>query len=123
MPSRLPVAKELAEIFKILAHPDRIRMIEELRAGERDVNGLAATLGLPAPRVSQHLSLLRAHRVVQERREGRHHFYQLHQPDIAQWIVTGLDFVEGRMTGVSSHDISAARKLWTNGHNTSSSDQ
>jgi len=40
MPDRKVVAKELADIFKITANPDRIRMIEELRAGEKDVNTL-----------------------------------------------------------------------------------
>ncbi|MFT6116352.1 MAG: hypothetical protein ACJARY_001957, partial [Candidatus Azotimanducaceae bacterium] len=34
MPDRQLVAKELADIFKIVAHPDRIRIIEELRTGE-----------------------------------------------------------------------------------------
>ncbi len=98
MPTRQLVAKELAEVFKIIAHPDRVRLIEELRAGEKDVNTLVKLLDLPGPRVSQHLSLLRAHRIVEERREGRHHFYHLIQPEIADWIVEGLDFIEGRMT-------------------------
>jgi len=113
MPGRNLVARELAEIFKIIAHPDRIRMIEELRTGEKDVNTLAETLDLPGARVSQHLSLMRAHRLVEERRDGRHHFYHLIQPEIAGWIVDGLDFVEGRLTGVPKSSISQARRLWT----------
>ena len=113
MPSRLLVARELGEIFKVLAHPDRIRLIEELREGEMDVNSLSETLELPSPRVSQHLSLLKLHRIVAERREGRHHFYHLVQPEFAAWIVEGLSFVEGRMTGVSESEINIARELWT----------
>ena len=112
MPSRQIVAKELAEIFKIVAHPDRIRMIEEIRQGEKDVNTLVETLQLPGPRVSQHLSLLKAHRVVEERRDGRRHFYRLTQPEIAQWIIEGLAFIEGRMS-VSATAIQSARRLWT----------
>ena len=107
------MAKELAETFKIIAHPDRIRLIEELRADEKDVNTLSQILDLPGPRVSQHLSLMKAHRIVEERRDGRHHYYHLSQPEIADWIVDGLAFVEGRMTGVSRSSINAARKLWT----------
>lgn len=113
MPSRKIVAKELAEFFKIVSHPDRIRLIEELRAYRRDVNGLAEALDLPGPRVSQHLALMRAHRFVEETREGRRHFYHLTQPDVADWIVNGLDFVEGRLTGISQEDITSARELWT----------
>ena len=113
MPGRQLVARELAEIFKVIAHPDRIRMIEELRTGEKDVNTLAETLGLPGARVSQHLSLMRAHRLVEERRDGRHHFYHLIQPEIASWIVDGLDFVEGRHGVLPKSSITQARRLWT----------
>ncbi|MEM9173130.1 MAG: metalloregulator ArsR/SmtB family transcription factor [Pseudomonadota bacterium] len=112
MPSRQLVAKELADIFKLIAHPDRIRMIEELRKQEYDVNSLATQLELSGSRVSQHLSLLRAHRIVEERRDGRHHFYHLTQPEIAQWIVAGLVFIEGRLSGVSTSEIQSARALW-----------
>ncbi|MEH6559420.1 MAG: metalloregulator ArsR/SmtB family transcription factor [Oceanicoccus sp.] len=113
MPDRKVVAKELAEIFKIVANPDRIRIIEELRAGEKDVKTLVEVLELPGPRVSQHLSLMRAHRIVEERRDGRHHHYSLTQPDMANWIIEGLDFVEGRLNGVSKVSITKARELWS----------
>ncbi len=117
MPDRQVVAKELAEIFKIIAHPDRIRMIEELGGGEKDVNTLVERLDLPGPRVSQHLGLMRAHRIVEERREGRHHYYHLVQPDIASWIIEALGFVEGRIVGVSKSTINRARSLWTDSAN------
>lgn len=113
MPSRQVVAKELSEIFKILGHPDRIRIIEELATGEKDVNSMVAQLELPGPRVSQHLSLMKAHRIVDERRDGRHHYYHLLQPEIAEWIIQGLAFVEGRMSGISKSAINDARRLWT----------
>ena len=113
MPSRLVVARELSDVFKVLAHPDRIRIIEELGRGEKDVNSLVEQLELPGPRVSQHLSLMRAHRIVEERRDGRQHFYHLIQPEIAAWIVEGLAFVEGRLTGISKSEIKTVRKLWS----------
>jgi len=113
VPSRRIVAKELADIFKLMAHPDRIRLIEELRSGEMDVASLARRLDLPGPRVSQHLSLLRAHRLVEERRDGRRHFYSLIQPHLAAWIVDGVDFVEGRIADISKANVSAARRLWS----------
>ena len=113
MPKRQLVAKELAEVLRVIAHPDRIRIIEELRAGECDVNSLVDTLELPGPRVSQHLGLMRLHGIVEERREGRHHFYSLVHPEIASWVVDGLSFIEGRLTRLSASDIKAARRLWT----------
>lgn len=113
MPERKVVAKEMAEIFKVVAHPDRIRIIEELGSSEKDVNTLQTDLDLPGPRVSQHLALLRAHRIVEERRDGRRHFYSLNQPEFAVWIMQGLDFVEGRLSAVSKSTIRSAREQWS----------
>ncbi|MFK7915366.1 MAG: ArsR/SmtB family transcription factor [Pseudomonadales bacterium] len=112
MPSRVVVASELAEIFKVIAHPDRIRIIEELWKNESDVSTLAHTLGLSGPRVSQHLNQLRLNRIVSERREGRRHIYFLLQPDIATWMVEALAFIEGRGTTIPKTKINSARRLW-----------
>ncbi|MEX2481451.1 MAG: metalloregulator ArsR/SmtB family transcription factor [Gammaproteobacteria bacterium] len=122
MPSRIVIAKELAEMFRLLSHPDRVRLVEELGSGEKDVNTLADTMQLPSSRVSQHLALLRAHRIVEERRAGRHHYYHLQQPDLAGWIVAGLDFIEGRAPNVDKSKIRAARRLWAPHGNASSSE-
>lgn len=107
------VAKELAELCKLAAHPDRIRIIENLRAGPRDVSTLAETLEISGSRVSQHLSLLKAHRHVEERREGRHHYYELTQPKLADWLLLGLEFIASKPEPVSAEDIEAARREWT----------
>lgn len=112
MPSRIIVAKELAEMFKVVAHPDRIRIIEDLYSMERDVSTLAQRLELSSPRVSQHLHQLRLHRIVEERRDGRHHFYSLVVPEIATWIVQALAFVEGRAVPISKSKINSAKRLW-----------
>lgn len=112
MPSRQVAAKELGDIFKVIAHPDRIRLIEELGGRECDVNTLTEILGIPGPRVSQHLALMRAHRLVDERREGRHHIYRLTQPEIARWILEGLAFIEYRMDPENQQKIADARALW-----------
>lgn len=114
MPNRMLVAKELADVFKILSHPDRIRIVEVLRVREYDVNSLSEALTLPSTRVSQHLALMRAHRLVEERRDGRHVFYSLTQPDLAHWIVDGLQFVEARAAAekVNSRTLNEVRKLW-----------
>lgn len=112
MPSRLIVSRELADLMRLLAHADRLRLIEELRHGELDVTGLAATLDLPATRVSQHLALLRAQRLVEERRDGRNHFYRLAHPHLAEWILGALPFVDIRSRLEDAHHIDTARALW-----------
>lgn len=115
MPNRAFVAKELAGIFGILSHPDRIRIVAELRNGEKDVNTLQAALGVSHSRVSQHLSGLRAHRLVVERRDGRHVYYHLAQPAMAHWLLDGLAFVEGelQMNEQIRQAVEQVRTLWS----------
>lgn len=113
MPSRLIVSRELADLLKLLAHGDRLRLIEELRLGEKDVTGLASALDLPATRVSQHLALLRAHRLVEERRDGRNHIYRLAHPHLAAWIVDALQFVDIRNRLDEAEHIDSVRALWS----------
>lgn len=94
MPARAFASKEMATFLGILAHPHRIRIVEELRDGELDVNSLQAILEVSHSRVSQHLSVLRAHRVVVERRDGRRVFYRLVTPAVAKWLLDGFNFLE-----------------------------
>ena len=94
MPVRLLVTKELSKFLGVLSHPHRIRIVEELRHEERDVNFLEKALGISHARVSQHLALMRSHRLVVERRAGRRVFYRLGQPELAAWLLDGLDFIE-----------------------------
>jgi DNA-binding transcriptional ArsR family regulator len=114
MPSRHLVAKELAQLFSVFSHPDRIRIVEELREGERDVNALQAALNVTHSRTSQNLSILRAHRLVAERREGRHVYYRLVNPDIARWVLDGLRFIEAdlELTERRRSAIEEVRQLW-----------
>jgi DNA-binding transcriptional ArsR family regulator len=94
MPDRAFISRELASLLGVLAHSERIRIVQELRSGELDVNSLQSLLGVAHSRVSQNLSILRSHRIVAERREGRHVFYHLVQPRIAAWLLDGLEFLE-----------------------------
>jgi DNA-binding transcriptional ArsR family regulator len=114
MPHRALVTKELAEFLGVLSHPHRIRIIEELREGEHDVNSLKEALGISHSGVSQHLMVLRANRLVSERREGRHVFYQLRQPNIAAWLLEATRFLERETVEGDElrKAISKARKEW-----------
>lgn len=114
MPHRALVAKELAEFLGVLSHPHRIRIIEELRDGEHDVNSLQNALGISHSGVSQHLMILRASRLVSERREGRHVFYQLRQPEIAKWLLNATEFLERGSADATElrKAIGKTRKEW-----------
>ncbi len=114
MPSRAAASRALSELFRVLSNPHRIRIVEHLRSGEVDVNGLQEATGLTHSNVSQHLAVLRAHRLVHERRDGRHVFYQLSQPQLADWILSGIEFIGGdiRKTPELLAVTEEARNLW-----------
>ena len=115
MPHRALVTKELAEFLGAIAHPHRIRIIEELRDGEHDVNSLQAALQISHSGVSQHLMILRANRLVSERREGRRVFYQLRQPEIAKWLLDSTAFLERGSADAAElrKAIGKTRKDWS----------
>ena len=114
MPYRAIVAKELAEMLGVLAHPNRIRIIEELRDGERDVKSIQAVLGITHSGVSQHLMALRARRLVSERRQGRQVFYRLRQPELATWLTEAIHFLEDSVAAAQLHKaIKRTRAAWS----------
>ena len=115
MPYRLLAATELAEFLRALSHPRRIQMLEELRSGERDVAALAKVTELAHSSVSQHLMVLRAHRVVTERREGRRVIYRLRSEELAQWLVQGMSFLAtmDQQTDEVRKAIRKARSKWS----------
>ena len=62
--------EELAEFFKALSHPVRLKIIGILIEGKQCVKNLGELLNLSQPSVSQHLSILRAKGIVGWKREG-----------------------------------------------------
>ncbi len=69
-----------ANVFKALAHPARLFIINELKKGERCVNELTEMLGVDASTVSRHLSALKNVGIIGSRREGAQVFYFLRMP-------------------------------------------
>ncbi len=62
--------EELAEFFKALSHPVRLRIISILIDGKQCVKNLGELLSMSQPSVSQHLSILRSRGIVGWKREG-----------------------------------------------------
>ena len=78
MPTKeLPVAQLKAELFKALAHPMRIRALEQLAEGENSVGELATRLDVEISHLSQQLAVLRKVGVVTTRREGTTVYYSV----------------------------------------------
>lgn len=69
--------ESVAEVFKLLGDPTRVRLLDVLSYGERCVCDLATVVGLSESAVSHQLRLLRGARLVRARRTGRMAFYSL----------------------------------------------
>ena len=76
-----------ANLFKGLAHPVRIRLLELLSAApEVSVADLLGDTGLEASHLSQHLAVLRKHNLVVAERRSSQVFYRLAYPEVADLL-------------------------------------
>ena len=76
------VPEQSAAIFKTLAHPIRIAILDLLRHGEECVCHIEATLGKRQAYISQQLAILRAAQIITDRRDGMNIFYRVVRPEI-----------------------------------------
>lgn len=80
-----------AAIFRALGDPARLHLLALLAAGEQCVSQLATETGDSLPAISQRLKLLRTERLVSQRRDGKHIYYQLADQHVVQLIEAGID--------------------------------
>ncbi|MDD5673669.1 MAG: metalloregulator ArsR/SmtB family transcription factor [Chitinivibrionales bacterium] len=69
--------KNRAEVFKALAHPTRMRIVEALAQREHCVNELVELVGDDPSTISKHLTIMKAAGVVNNDRRGTSVFYRL----------------------------------------------
>lgn len=74
------------ELLRVLAHPIRIKLLEELLKGVKCVSDIEEFLDISQPNVSQHLSLLRRYGVIDYYMDGRLRCYFLKDPIIPDII-------------------------------------
>ena len=75
------------ELLKVIAHPIRIKILEELAKGVKCVSDLTEFLEISQPNISQHLTLLRNYRVIDYYIDGRLKCYFLVDPIIPDLLV------------------------------------
>ena len=80
-----------ADIFKALAHPTRLWMVEQLMGGERCVCTFVEQATVDFSTISKHLSILKAAGIVADDKRGKQVFYRLIMP----CVVKMLGCVEG----------------------------
>jgi DNA-binding transcriptional ArsR family regulator len=72
----------VADRFKVLAEPARLRILERLRHGRLHVNALVEVTGLQQANLSRHLQTLHAHGFVSRIREGTFIYYAIADPQV-----------------------------------------
>jgi DNA-binding transcriptional ArsR family regulator len=85
-----------ANLFKALAHPARIRILELLAAAPdtaAPVSFLLSETGLEASHLSQHLATLRRHKVVTSVRSANVVTYRIAHPKIAELLAIARAFL------------------------------
>jgi ArsR family transcriptional regulator len=85
----VPLYQAKAEMFRILGHPVRIRVLELLQAGPCPVRELLAEIDIEASNLSQQLAVLRRAGVVLSFRDGGLVMYALSTPAVADLLAAG----------------------------------
>ena len=82
----MPLSEVKAELFKALAHPARVRVLEVLIDGERSVGELQPLVGIELSHLSQQLGVLRRAGLVTSRKERSSVFYALRDPLVGELL-------------------------------------
>jgi len=87
VPADLGGRQVLAKFFRALGEPTRLILLEFLLDQEHTVNECVDAAGLSQGRVSAHLGCLADCGYVSARREGRHTFYRVADPRVAELVL------------------------------------
>jgi len=86
MPKKAPLSEAALELvarrFAVLAEPMRLRLIQALFAGERNVNALVEETGGTQANISRHLQTLTQAHILSRRKEGLQVYYAIADPTI-----------------------------------------
>jgi DNA-binding transcriptional ArsR family regulator len=92
--------------FEAIAEPNRRRLLELLRSGEKAAGDLVKATGLSQPGASKHLRQLREAGLVSARAEGQKRLYRLEAGELAaldSWLEPFRQFWADRLDALGEH--------------------
>jgi DNA-binding transcriptional ArsR family regulator len=92
--------------FEALAEPNRRRILDVLRGGERPAGDLVDALAISQPGVSKHLKLLREAGLVSMRADGQRRLYSLQPRSLAEveaWLAPYREAWATRLDALEHH--------------------
>lgn len=84
---------QLAETFRLLGEPNRLRLVAACLDRPRTVGELTAEVGVSQSLVSHHLRLLRAARLLRQTRSGKNVLYDLPDCHVATMLTNMMEHV------------------------------
>lgn len=94
----VPLYQAKADLFRTLGHPVRIRVLELLLDGPRQVRDLLTEIDVESSNLSQQLAVLRRAGMVVSYRDGSTVMYQLSTPDVAQLMAAARRILTSMLT-------------------------
>lgn len=85
--------QELADLFKVLGDPTRIRIVQQLLNKEMCVTDIAESMGMGQSAISHQLRVLRQARLVTFRKEGKTVMYSLNDEHVVMLLSQGIEHV------------------------------
>ena len=85
--------QELADLFKVLGDPTRIRIVQQLLNKEMCVTDIAESMGMGQSAISHQLLVLRQARLVTFRKEGKTVMYSLNDEHVVMLLSQGIEHV------------------------------
>lgn len=90
------VFRRQARVLKALANESRLQIVDRLSRGECSVGELTDLVGSDRSTVSKHLAVLRAHGIVNDRRDGNVVYYTLLTPCVMNFFSCATQVLEER---------------------------
>jgi ArsR family transcriptional regulator len=104
-----PLYDAKAELFRILGHPVRIRVLELLQAGPTHVRDLLAELRVEPSYLSQQLAVLRRAGMVSSTRVGSSVLYELATPEVGALLDAGRGILTGKLGSDAYTEVNSRR--------------
>lgn len=93
----------ISNCLKLLAHPERLRILDAVRREAECVCHLEALLDKPQPYVSQQLRLLREANLIADEKQGQNVFYRLNDENVRIWLDSVLGPATGEQSEMAQH--------------------
>src|SRR3569832_357693 len=104
------MAASIVKMLRVVADPNRLRILLLLKAEELSVAELQEILVMGQSNISTHLSQLKQAGLVEDRRNGKNSLYRLTTPSDGSPLDLLLDQAKGEIP-VASHDRATARRV------------